>query len=260
MMVSLKDKVVIHPKDLNTPDLSAVILGYLRDAFETKISKYGYIFEDTIEVLSYGMGRVIPSYFNGSVEYEVAFKCKAFNPVPKSILEGKVISTSFYGLGVNVVVDDVTVANVTVIKNPDSRSLPNSEVNLDTVKINDTVLIELQQKFFQLGGQVMTGIARIVKSAAKEEKAKRAVKGVMSGGKSIAAAGVEEDPDAMSGSDEEDDYDEDESQDGSARETEADLEDEEFKPDVESVHDDEDEEEPDDEDLDNPIEADESSD
>jgi DNA-directed RNA polymerase subunit E'/Rpb7 len=259
MIVNLTDKVVVHPKDLSSHDQTNVILNYLYKKFANHCSEYGYIFKDTIEILSHGMGRIIPTYFNGHVQYNVNFKCKCFNPLPKSILTGVVSKSNVESLSIEIKIDGVIVAEFNVFKDPTSWRCQESEVDLKKLKIGDTVTVELIKKAFKPGDVYMKGIVRVVGSSNKEKRAKQAVKSVLTGqGGGISSTREENDiyneyDEGEVTDDEDDEEDDDENDESGSEEIEAEVEDDEVVslPEDEKEHDEPDiEEVPDEEDYD----------
>lgn len=180
MIAYITSDVVLKANELNSINHKTIILNHLKNQFEGQYSKHGYIFKDTIEVLSYSMGRIIQTHFNGVVRYDVTFKCELFDATPKSILKGLVVNKNIHGLTVSVIIHDVVIAQFIVLKTPESRNIASSEVNLDDINIGDEVLIEIQQKNSSLlGTKILKGLARIVKSDKKNVNAQLAAKEVI---------------------------------------------------------------------------------
>lgn len=82
----LTRKVHIHPKFLQKNMLPS-ILAQLKMNVEGRCSAEGYIGEDSVTILKYGLGRVKP---NGSTDYEVNFQADVCLPHPGQIFRASV--------------------------------------------------------------------------------------------------------------------------------------------------------------------------
>lgn len=82
---TIKKSIAIEPKYINNK-LDEYILKRLKETFENKCLKYGYIRQNSIKIIKRSIGCVLASHFNGNILYNIEFTVDVCNP-----LEGQII-------------------------------------------------------------------------------------------------------------------------------------------------------------------------
>lgn len=159
--IRLRERAVLKPHQLNNPNHENLIHDYLSRRFEGQISKYGYIFQDSLNILEIGPGRIIPTFFDGTVYYDVVFSCKVFNPPIGFVFKTKLSKTVAQGCSAYIVEDGITVMEIVIKK--DRRSSTPSKNQFDImVSSNEEVYVELTDKNITAPRSIMRGKGDIV--------------------------------------------------------------------------------------------------
>jgi DNA-directed RNA polymerase subunit E'/Rpb7 len=163
--VTLNEKIVLQPRFL-TRDVSSHILSQLKAKISGISSKHGYCLPGSIEIYKMTPGCVDMTSLNGNVIYTVTFTAKVCNPCLNMIIDCKVSNINKMGLLATAGYFDemgeyVNVLNFVIPRN--SLTIKNM-VNLDDIKINDKIKVEIIDKIYKLGDKTISGVGRIVKS------------------------------------------------------------------------------------------------
>lgn len=94
---TIYDSVIIEPKYINK-DINIILLKKLKDKYEGKCTKYGYIKNNSVKILNRSMGKIVPTYFNGNINYTIQFSIEYYNPLPGSIIDAEVLSINKMGI------------------------------------------------------------------------------------------------------------------------------------------------------------------
>jgi len=81
----IKKSLSIEPKYINN-QLNDYILKRIKENYEGKCLKFGYIKHNSAKILKRSIGSVLTSHFNGNILYNIEFSVDVCNP-----LEGNVI-------------------------------------------------------------------------------------------------------------------------------------------------------------------------
>lgn len=154
----LVDKVNLRPSDLYA-EPKATILHLLRDRYEGKCSRHGYIRRGSIKIYKLGLGQVQMVSLNGDVSYAVQFSADVCLPVVGNVYKATVKNMNKFGVLCEVTQDKDTVMEIIVAKNsPEIQS----EVNLDDLNIGDVVNVEVLGRKFELNDKKISIIGRLV--------------------------------------------------------------------------------------------------
>jgi DNA-directed RNA polymerase subunit E'/Rpb7 len=125
-------------KDMKTDD---IILLKLREKLENKCSEHGFVIPNTLKLLSRSMGYFESGRFTGDAVYYVKAEGQVYYPADGHIVIGEVLRKNKMGLYINY-------KNGLRIQVPRDLHLGNEE--FDSVKVNDTVEVELKKSLFQV--------------------------------------------------------------------------------------------------------------
>jgi DNA-directed RNA polymerase subunit E'/Rpb7 len=155
LKVLLKEKIKLEPKFL-CKKYHIEILKKLKEKVEGKCTKHGYIEEDSIEIYKITPGVIDIASLCGMIIYDVYFNAKLCNPVIGNIIKAHVKNTNRFG----VLLEAKPVMDIIIAKNSINIQ---SEIDLETVKIDQELTIEIIGKKFELGDKRITIIGKVIK-------------------------------------------------------------------------------------------------
>lgn len=161
------ERVKLSPRDLHAGYVKALTRS-LRESFEGKCTKYGYIKRGSIDVVQVYMGSVEAQTFRGFTNFTVKFKADVCNPTLGAVVVAKVQNINGFGILCTCgYVDDAMgggkyVPILEIITPKHTQSIK-SEVDLSSVKVGDEVNVEIMGKKFELMDTKISTIGRIVK-------------------------------------------------------------------------------------------------
>lgn len=94
---TLNSKVSINASDLNK-NIESIIEKKLKDNYEGKCCKDGYIKKDSIEIVNRSLGRIDPGQFNGSITYNIEYSADICNPSEKQLIDCNAVSINKIGV------------------------------------------------------------------------------------------------------------------------------------------------------------------
>ena len=158
---TFNEKIVVESKYLNS-SLDSTILNILKDRFENRCFKtYGYIKENSIEIIKRDCGIVNKGDFSGNINYNIVFKADVCNPVIDNVIEGTVKQLS--KIGPLISYDDIPI-NIFIY-----NELEEDKKTLSNIKVNDTIRVKVIGKNIDLVDNKIIVISKL----AKDEKFKK---------------------------------------------------------------------------------------
>ena len=94
---TLNSKVSITANDLNK-NIDSIIEKKLKENYEGKCCKDGYIKEDSIEIVNRTLGRMDPGQFNGSITYNIEYLADICNPSEKQLINCNAVNINKIGI------------------------------------------------------------------------------------------------------------------------------------------------------------------
>ena len=246
----LRDTVLVKPHMIGS-NYREVVLHLLR-SFEGVCSRHGYIVPGSISVHKIDNGNVQAFSLNGDVCYNVRYYASVCNPPIGAVLNARIVNMNKFGIMTHSVItaEDGTfkpVIESIITRQPAGPTL-GSDVDLDTLKIGDTVFVEILGKKFDLNDKKISVIGRV---SAKEKLGKRKAAQAAAVSDVLVREDYEEDPEEIGTEFEDEDIgSEDEDAKKKKKRGDDDDEDEDEDGDEERGESEEDEEEEDDEDDD----------
>jgi DNA-directed RNA polymerase subunit E'/Rpb7 len=168
----LYDKVKLPAAELHS-DYQARIEELLKAKVAGKCTRHGLIKLGSIEVLKISLGVVEAQTFKGSVNFLVKFRADVCNPMIGAIVHGKVQNINSFGILCTAAydyIDDTTMAQKHVVLEiivPKQSLTLQSEVSLASLKLGQTVNIDVMGKKFQLNDKRISVIGRVVKGSGR---------------------------------------------------------------------------------------------
>tara|TARA_Y100000389_G_scaffold59791_1_gene55911 strand:- start:670 stop:1446 length:777 start_codon:yes stop_codon:yes gene_type:complete len=159
----LKTKIKIKANQLNK-NYKKYILIKLQKEYEGIFTKFGLIKKESIEIVKISLGTLEQNSFEGNIIYNVQFKADLCNPTIGSIILCNVINLNNFGILCTAKDGDDSIIEVIVPK----KSLAiKSDIDLNTIKQNDKVYIEIMGKKQELNDTKIKCIGKITKTKTK---------------------------------------------------------------------------------------------
>ena len=143
----LTRKVHIHPKFLQR-NMMPSILAQLKMNVEGRCSAEGFIQQDSVTILNYGLGRVRPS---GSTDYDVHFQADVCLPHPGQIFKATVDLRSKIGIH----------AEVSPLKVLIPRDLHIGNAEFEDIKVGDEIEFEVIGPQFKQQDKLIVVVGRL---------------------------------------------------------------------------------------------------
>lgn len=157
------DNVKISPKDI-TNNMEESILKVLKRQKEGICSNHGFIKQGSIKILEISGGKLELASFHGYMNYTVKYSANVCNPVKDNIVSAKVCNVNDFGILCTSLVKDDSGSEIPVLEIIVPKHSPAivSAVNLDDIKIHQSVMIQIVGKKYQLGNSKISIIGKIV--------------------------------------------------------------------------------------------------
>jgi hypothetical protein len=167
--IKFRTTVILTPNEINR-DFENIILSKLKLNYENICSKYGYIKKDTIKIIKRSVGQLKKEHFNANIYFDVVCIAEICNPAQGSIIKCKVKAKNSLGVLAEGYYDKIPILEIII---PKISAGIQSEINIDTININDEISIEVCGKKYQLFDKHISIIGRAIKN--KQENIKTSV-------------------------------------------------------------------------------------
>jgi hypothetical protein len=167
--IKFRTTIILTPSEI-TNDFEFVILSKLKLNYENICSKYGYIKKDTIKIVKRSVGQLKKEHFNANMYFDVICIAEICNPAQGSIIKCKVKAKNSLGVLAEGYYDNIPILQIII---PKISAGIQSEINIDTIAINDEIKIEVCGKKYQLFDKHISIIGRAIKN--KDEFIKNAI-------------------------------------------------------------------------------------
>jgi len=155
----LMKKIVVQSKYLNE-NIDTYITTYLKSKLENHCVHEGYIKEGSIKILKRSVGMLIGSRFTGDITYEVVYTADVCNPMEGNIIDCNVKFVNKLGLLGNN-------GPITIIV---GKQFHANDSELNKIKENDIVKVEIIAKKFSLNDKEIKIIAKLWNNKADNKK------------------------------------------------------------------------------------------
>tara|TARA_Y100000389_G_scaffold118909_1_gene116076 strand:+ start:40 stop:777 length:738 start_codon:yes stop_codon:yes gene_type:complete len=155
----LISKIKIQPQFLNK-NYRKHIIELLKTKYENIYSKFGIIKKDSIELLELSNGSLEQNSFQGNIIYNVSFSALVCNPAVGDIISCKV--TNLNNFGILCIDQKYSIIEIIVPK----KSLAiQSDIEVNNIKKNDSILVEILGKKPELFDKKIRCIGKIKKTS-----------------------------------------------------------------------------------------------
>ena len=150
---TIKKSLSIEPKYINN-QLNDYILKRIRDNFEGKCLKFGYIKINSAKILKRSIGSVLTSHFNGNILYNIEFSVDVCNPLEGNIIDIVVKNINKMGILGSIPDEEETPLNILLAR---QHHIDNEKfLNL---KEGEIIQGKIIGKRFEYGGDQISVIA-----------------------------------------------------------------------------------------------------
>ena len=159
----LTTKIKIKASQLNK-NYKKYILLKLQKEYEGLFTKFGLIKKESIKIIKISLGTIEQNSFEGNILYHIQFKADLCNPTIGSIILCNVINLNNFGILCSATDGESAIIEVIVPK----KSLAiKSDIDLNTIKQNDKVYVEIMGKKQELNDTKIKCIGKITKTKSK---------------------------------------------------------------------------------------------
>jgi len=164
MPIKFNTSIILKPNELNN-NFENVILEKLKSTLENSCSKHGYIKKDSIKIIKRSSGYIKESHLNGNIAYDLCCIAEICNPIQDSVIKCVVKAKNNLGLRAIGMHEDMAILEVII---PRITSGIQSEINIDDVKIGDSVNVLVCGKKFTLYDKMISIVGKILKDKEDE--------------------------------------------------------------------------------------------
>ena len=150
---TIKKSIAIEPKYINN-NLDSYILKRLKDTFENKCLKYGYIRPNSIKIIKRSIGTVLASHFNGNILYNVEFTVEVCNP-----LEGQIVDIVVKNINKMGILGDIPDEEDSPLSILLARQHHVENENFLNLKVGEVIQGKILGKRFEYGDSQISIIA-----------------------------------------------------------------------------------------------------
>lgn len=142
------------------------ILEKIKDKYEQKITKFGYIKQDSIEIIKRSYGIAMKEHFNSCFNYKAICYASICNPSIDQILFGKIVSNNNAGFKAEIT-DNGNVIIEAII--PRLTAGIKHEYDIENIKNGDEIYLKVCRKRLHFNDNKITIIGMIINNPNKEE-------------------------------------------------------------------------------------------
>lgn len=168
--IKFKTVIQLRPDEMDAK-YQERMMEKLKTEYEGICSKYGYIKQNSIEIIKRSCGSIQKAFFNGAITFEVLCRAEVCNPVQGSIVEATVKNKNQLGVLAESYMESnnqqVPILDIII---PIKSAGIISQIPLEHVQIGDTIHVEVMGKKFQMKDKKISIIGRGVLPAEKKEK------------------------------------------------------------------------------------------
>lgn len=163
--IVVQDRVKIAAHRLGQ-EVVGEIASIIRERYEGRCSKYGYILPQSTHVTHVSAGHIETFSLHGSVVYDVSALCRVCNPAPGCVLRCTVMNMNDFGVlavwGYNEPDTSIFIPVVEVVVPVQSSVINNDPEILRKLSIGKSVSIEILGKKFTYADRKINAIGRLV--------------------------------------------------------------------------------------------------
>jgi len=167
--IKFKTHIQLSPAELDSK-YQERIYGKLRDTYEGLCTKYGYMKPNTIEIVKRSYGNFMKEHFNGYIRFELICRAEVCNPVQGNVVQAVIKNKNQLGIlaECSTELDGKKVPILDIIIPIKSAGII-SQVNLDSLQLGDSIMVEVLGKKYQMKDKKISIIGRVISRDLPEE-------------------------------------------------------------------------------------------
>ena len=138
------------------------ILEKIQAKYENKITKYGYIKENSIEIIKRSPGTAMKEHFNSSFQFKAVCYALICNPSIDTVLEAKIVSSNNAGFKAEVRDDNDTDKVIIDIIIPRLTSGIKHEYDIEDLSIGSDVSVKICRKRYHYNDNKIVIIGLVI--------------------------------------------------------------------------------------------------
>lgn len=160
--IKFKTSVQLYPAELDVKYQDR-LLDKIKEEYEGICTKYGFIRQNSIEIIKRSCGVLQKAYFNGAIRFEVLCRAEVCNPVQGSIVEAIVKNKNQLGILAESYIEmEEHKSPILDIIIPIRSAGIISQVNLDQIQVGESIYVEVMGKKYQMKDRKISIIGRVV--------------------------------------------------------------------------------------------------
>ena len=164
--IKFTSSIFLKPHEVKN-NIEEVFLEKIRNKYEGICTKHGYIKKNSIKIIKRSIGTIIKQHFNSNIQYNFQCIAEILNPVKGSIIKCIIKNKNAMGLLAQGFYENDNILEVII---PKISAGIISEINLDTLNINDEIYVEVFGKKFNIFDKSISIIGKAIDPSNKNIK------------------------------------------------------------------------------------------
>lgn len=160
--IKFKASVQLTPAELDCK-YQERIYEKLRNVYEGNCTKFGFILQNSIEIVKRSCGNFIKQNFNGAIRFDVICRGMTCNPQINSSVEAVVKNKNLLGIlaesSMEIENEKVPILDIII---PIKSAGIISDISIESLSIGDTILVEVMGKKYQMKDKKISIIGRVI--------------------------------------------------------------------------------------------------
>ena len=145
--------------NISNNSIDDAILDALRNKYESKITKYGYIKEDSIEVIRRSAGISMKEHFNSSFSFKAICYASICNPSIDTVLNAVIVSSNNAGFKAEVKEDNKIIIDIII---PRLTAGIKHEYDIEDLKVGQEVFVKICRKRYHFADTKIVVIGLVI--------------------------------------------------------------------------------------------------
>lgn len=160
--IKFKTSVQLTPTELDCR-YQERIYEKLREVYEGNCTKFGFILQNSIEIVKRSCGNFIKQNFNGAIRFDVICRGMTCNPPINSFVEAVIKNKNLLGIlaesSMEIENEKVPILDIII---PIKSAGIISDINTEGLSIGDTIMVEVMGKKYQMKDKKISIIGRVI--------------------------------------------------------------------------------------------------
>ena len=154
--------IALKPEEISN-NITMILTQKIKEEIEGICVNDGYIKKDSVKVIGKSMGKILVSYFNGYVLYNIKYISQVCNPVVNDIVKAQIKSINKMGIIAVSAIDEEIPLNILLAL---QHHIGNEQFK--KLQENDTIYVKVAGKRFEYGDTQISVIGKLVDKPEEE--------------------------------------------------------------------------------------------